>query len=258
MSGIKRGLKKALREMKYFSPLPKTARYFILICQERTGSTLFSDLLSFHDDILMDRHHFYTPETWPSSYQDGHIIFSRKPVRGYKFKVTHAPRKTPVEKTKAQLNTLSQNASIIRLKRQNKLRQALSAINHHTPLHQWKDDKQSTQGENGAPVINVDRLLESIHYYDRLTAFEDEVLKDVPHHEVIYERDLLPQDQHQATATSAFEHLGLAPARVETRLKKISKSDLRDYIGNFDEVYEAIKGTKFVQFLDQPEPTRSQ
>jgi len=258
MSRFKRGAKKALREIKYFSPLPANARYFILICQERTGSTLFSDLLSFHRDILMDRHHFYTPETWPESYRDGHVFFSRKPVRGYKFKVTHTPRKTSAQKTRTQLHTLSQHISIIRLKRLNKLRQALSAINHHTPLHQWKDDKLPTQSENDAPVVNVDRFMESIRYYDRLTAFEDDVLNDVPHHEVIYERDLLPQDQHQATATSAFEHLGLAPARVETRLKKISKSNLHDYIGNFDEVYDAIKDTKFVRFVDEAEPTRSE
>lgn len=258
MSRLKRSAKNALREIKYFSPLPARARYFILICQERTGSTLFSDLLSFHRDILMDRHHFYTPETWPESYQDGHIIFSRKPVRGYKFKVTNTPRQTPVEDARAQLHALSRHISIIRLKRQNKLRQALSAVNHHTPLHQWKGDESATRDKNGAPNINVDRFMESIQYYDRLTAFEDDVLSDIPHHEVIYERDLLPQNQHQTTATAAFEHLELTPARVETRLKKISKSNLRDYIGNFDEVYDAIKDTKFVQFVDQAEPTRTE
>jgi LPS sulfotransferase NodH len=251
ISRVKRLTKKALREMSYFSPLPHEARYFIVVCQERTGSTLLSDLLSFHPRILMDIHYFYTADTWPTEYTDGHRIFSRKPVRGSKFKVTHTPRQTPIEDARAQLSALSERISIIRLTRRNKLRQALSAINHNTPQHIWKDKGPHAEKKAaGQAVINVEKFLESVAYYDRLTTFEDNVLTDIPHHEVVYERDLLPQDRHQSTATAAFEYLGLPPAPVETRLKKTSKSDLHDYIGNFDEVYEAIKDTKYVQFVD--------
>jgi hypothetical protein len=245
---MKRHLKKALREFKYFSPLPSGAKYFALLAQERTGSTLFSDLLSFHPKILMDRHHFYTTETWPDGYQSGHRIFSRKPVRGYKCKVTHTPRQSSPEEARSRLLALSDHVSIIRLKRENKLRQALSAINAQTPLHKWKDTGGGPE-ETDKAVIDVDRFIESISYYDVLTQFEDEALTSVPHYTVLYEEDLLPQDQHAQTANEAFQFLGLKPAPVETRLKKISKPNPYDDIANFDELCDAIADTPYSKYL---------
>ena len=98
--------------------------------------------------------------------------------------------------------------------------------------------------------MNVTDLIGRMEYFERLTRFQDASLEDIPHLSVTYEQDLLPQNRHQDTADRIFEYLGLAPARVETQLRKLTSNDLSQIVDNLDEVTAALRDTPFARFLE--------
>lgn len=248
---LRRMVKRVYHAAKFFSPIPQGAKYFILIAQERTGSTLLSDLLSFHPKILMDRHYFHTPLTWPDHYRNGRTVLSRKPVRGYKLKITHTPRQDDPTVAGKWLRSISSGIFIMRLWRQNALRQGLSAhlASQSGQLHIRRDTNHSSSTENGKTVIDVDEVIGNVNYYCRLRAFEESALKGVPHLAINYERDLLPQDEHQNTANKMFRYLGQDPAKVETRLRRTSGNKVGDRVANYDELVSELKEEGLDHFL---------
>lgn len=245
---LRKTIKHTYKELKNISLYGKEAHYFLIISQERTGSTLLSDLISFHPSILIDRHYFYSPENWPSNWQEGRTIYSQKPVRGCKFKMTDTPLQSDAERVRRFLETTAADMGIIRLERNNTFRQALSAclVDRRNQLHVRTDGKKNT----GKPyTIDVEDLLGRIQYFERLTRFQDQVLADLAHCEVTYESDLQRQDRHQTTANRVFRYLGLEPAPVETRFRKMTPTTLSDVISNLDEVVEALSESEYSEYL---------
>lgn len=250
-------LSRLLSEARRFSPVLRPAAYFLLVSQERTGSTLLSNLVSFHPSILMDQHIFYTPETWPSARRPGRRLPTRSPVRGYKFKTTHTPRQSsPAAAHRFFEQQHGAGVQIIRLQRKNIFRQALSAqmVGKRNDLHAWRDKAASTSAPRPAAHVDVEDLIGRMEYFERLTHFQDEALAGVPHLAVSYEEALLQQDRHQATADRIFEYLGLPSALVETRLKKLTSNDLSRIVSNLDEVEAALRDTRFGRFLEPAAP----
>jgi len=246
-------LRRLLTEARHASPILRPAEYVLLVSQERTGSTLLSNLVSFHPEILMDLHIFYTPETWPSSRRPGRWLPSSRPVRGFKFKTTHTPLKSSVETARDFFRAQQAGGvHIIRLQRQNLFRQALSAqmVGKRNVLHAWRDTPAARAAARPSTTVDIPDLFGRMEYFERLTRFQDASLEDIPHLSVTYEQDLLPQNRHQDTADRIFEYLGLAPARVETQLRKLTSNDLSQIVDNLDEVTAALRDTPFARFLE--------
>lgn len=244
-------LSRLLTETRRFSPVLRPAEYFLLVSQERTGSTLLSNLVAFHPSILMDQHIFYTPETWPSARRPGRRLPTRSPVRGFKFKTTHTPRQSsPAAARRFFGQQHAAGVRIVRLQRTNLFRQALSAqmVGKRKVLHAWRDETASPR----RPAVHVDvtDLIGRMEYFERLTRFQDESLAEIPHLALTYEEDLLRQDRHQATADRIFRYLGLPSTPVETRLKKLTSNDLSRIVSNLEEVETALRETGFGRFLE--------
>jgi len=250
---LKRYLKKALQEVKSFSVVPRELHHFIVVAQERTGSTLLSDLLSLHPSILMDRHHFFTPNTWPKHRYSG-LAFTRRNVRGYKFKMADAPLQHSPEDTRSFLADRSPELKVVWLRRENKFRQAVSSAmaDARGLLHVWKDKKGVHSG-NGRVTINSEDLASRIEYFERLTRFQERALTDIQHIEVTYESDLLREGNHQDAVNRVFDYLGLDTVPVQARLKKLSSKDLSESIANYDELMTALQHTPHVQYLEDSE-----
>lgn len=249
---VRHGLKKLVAEARHFSWTPQRATYFIIVSQERTGSTLLSTLMSYHPRILTDMDIFYTPETWSHRRRAGRRLFTTRPIRGYKFKVTHTPLQSSVDAARTFLYEEEQSGlHIIRLQRHNILRQAISSYmcGKRNELHAWKDRGQR-QSRNRV-TIDVEDVLGRMRYFDRLTRFQDRALKDIPHLHISYESDLFPSDRHQATADRIFRYLGLSPHPVDTRLRKLTPNNLSKVVANVGELRHRLEGTRFASYLAQ-------
>lgn len=248
MSTLKQGAKSLLREALYFRPLPQVGRYVFVLAQERTGSTVFMDLLNSHPHILADQHLFYTPSTFPAKWYNGRKVFSRKPIRAFKAKVTHTPRQSSVEEVKERLLSLNRSVSIIHLRRRNKLKQAFSAgVCGSTGVQQRLDGKEIDR----RPSINIEKFMEALSYYSVLTAFEDDALEGIDHLRIEYERDLESSHLHQLTADSVFDYLGLDSHPVSTRLSRTSSRPLWEYVSNYEAVVEAVRASSYRHLLEE-------
>lgn len=248
---IRHGFKRLYAEAAHFSPVPHRAQYFVIVSQERTGSTLLSTLLSFHPRILTDMDIFYTPETWPTTRRTGRSLFSSRPVRGFKFKGAHAPLQASVHAARTFLQTEHDaGLHVVRLQRHNLLRQTISSymVGARNDLHAWKE-----RGENGAPktssvAVDVDEVFERMVYFARLSRFQDRMLDGIPHLDISYESDLLDASEHQSTADHIFAHLGLDTHPVETQLRKLTPNNLAEVVANVDELKDRLRGTPFESY----------
>ena len=253
---LRHSLKQLWAELRHASPVPRHAQFFVVVSQERTGSTLLSTLLSYHPSVLMDMDVFFTPETWPSSRRPGRILFSRRPVRGFKFKGGHAPLKDSVDDAREFLLAQYENGlRIIRLQRRDLLRQAISSymVGARNGLHAWNGRRNQEEKPRPSRVsVDVDDVFGRMQYFDRLTRFQDEMLNDVPHLTMSYEANLLHADQHQSTANQIFDHLGLGHHPVETQLRKLTSNTLSDVVANVDQLGDRLQGTPFSRFLESP------
>jgi LPS sulfotransferase NodH len=247
-------LRRLMTEAQHFSPILRPAGYFLLVSQERTGSTLLSTLLSSHPEILMDLHVFYTPETWPQTRRPGRRLPTTRPVRGFKFKTTHTPLKSSASEVRQFFRTqVDAGVRIVRLQRHNLMRQALSGqmVGKRNGLHTWRHEPAASSARP-AVEVDVSDLMGRIKYFDRLTRFQDAALAGIPHLAVSYEDDLLPQDRHQATANRVFQSLDLPSAPVETQLRKLTANDLSSIVANLPEVEAALRDTPYARFLPTP------
>jgi LPS sulfotransferase NodH len=250
--GLRHRLKRLYVETTHFSPIPRRAQYFVIVSQERTGSTLLSTLLSFHPALLTDMDIFYTPETWPARRRTGRRLFTTRPVRGFKFKGTHAPLQNSAHATREFLQRrCDAGLRIIRLQRHDVLRQAISSymVGTRNELHAWKNREERTASGRASVVVDVEEIYERMLYFARLGRFQDRMLKGIPHLSLSYESELLDSDLHQSASNRVFEHLGLTSYPVETRLRKLTTDDLSGSVSNVDELAERLKGTRFASYL---------
>jgi len=198
----------------------------------------------------MDRHHFYTPDTWPKRRYGG-LAFTRKNVRGYKFKMADAPLKHSPEDTRAFLASQAPELKVIWLKRENKFRQAVSSAmaDARGLLHVWKDREDLRSGDARVNIEPED-LASRIEYFERLTQFQERALTGIQYVQVTYESDLLREESHQNAVNRVFDYLDLDSVPVQARLKKLSSKDLSESISNYDELMAALKHTPHVQYLE--------
>jgi LPS sulfotransferase NodH len=253
LAPVKQFTRQAFREIRNLSVRPRAATYFVIVAQERTGSTLLSDLLSFHPDVLMDRHNFYTPKAWSQSSGTVESLYSSTPTRGFKLKVTETPRQDDSERVRQWFREHDGDIQWIRLRRRNTLRQAVSAhiADRRDRLHSWREEKlgvisqlwkeQDASADDESCTVCPQAVVDKVKYFETLDQFEDRALQDVSPLTLTYETDLLPQAQHERTAHRVFDHLGLSQAPVETRLEKVTPPALNTLVDNYDELVDALE-----------------
>ena len=74
-------------------------------------------------------------------------------------------------------------------------------------------------------------------------------LRNIPHLTIIYEKDLLESENHQATLDRIFELLNIPSVMVKTKYSKTTPSKLSDIVKNYEELKEVIGKTEFAKFL---------
>jgi hypothetical protein len=222
---------------------------FLILCQGRTGSNHLVSLLDSHPEIRcyfelfalvrgFDEHFSRSGHTEPGSYLDELLGRAGIPCAG--FKLTW-------NSMLAYPNTVdlleSGNFAVVRLYRQNRLAQLVSGR-----LVERSGVSQSTEGSYGTTRVRVD----AARCLDRLRMLEliDRVLDSLASSSLalsISLEDLGSQER----LVGLQEALGVTPHALTSEYERLRTRPLPEVVINWDEVAEALQGTRFERYLEE-------
>lgn len=84
-----------------------------------------------------------------------------------------------------------------------------------------------------------------------LQTFEQDLLDNVPHLSLTYEKHLRDPSSHQATVDEICQYLGIESAPVETSYQKISPRSLKEAVQNYDDLVDYLDSTEYARYLDE-------
>lgn len=227
-------------------PLPPTR--FVIFGSERSGSTLLVNLLNSHEDIHCDGEILTRPVVFPRLYIHWHVTRDNFKAYGFKLLDYHLRREQRMRKPGKFIAYLyAQGYQFIYLTRQNLLRHAISKFfarqhTYHNRSGQKLEQKQIH--------VDIDVLFRWMRGSERsLKLINDQWLKNIPYLSLTYEQDLLQQSSHQKTVDKIVQFLGLPSAPVNTSMTKVTSPRLENFVTNYDDMAQALKNTKYEQFL---------
>lgn len=246
-----RKTKKLFEKAYYFSLEPTLLKHILVIAQERTGSTMFLNLLSSHPRILVDPHSFFSYDYWPYKVSKDQKTYSRKSVIVSKFKVAndlHEEKQGLIEVNQFLQNLSQEGVLIVHLKRDNKFRQAISLCiaNSQNRLHRLKGERL---GESHSIRIDPEQLMQVIHGFEKLSELELKALDNVPNLSLTYEKDLLNGGQKQRVFDALCKKLDLELVPATTQYIRTSKNNLDSSITNYQEIYELLEENGLDRYL---------
>lgn len=251
-----------LREMlveQYYRAFPNRLPpvRFLVFAQGRTGSTVLMDLLNSHRQIsclgeIFSRNVIRSVQR-PVEFAEGLCCLSTNLASGYKvavYQITNSQRMAPRDFLR---RFRERGWSILYLKRTNLLRHAVSDIRgDYTRIFHHTSDKGDTSLKSTRSRrihVPIDRLFETLKFREDCLTREANALDGFPHFMIEYERDLLSIESKQAVMDRIFEYLSLPACRVKTEYRKVTSRDLSDVLSNHEEIRDAVKGTRYEQYL---------
>ncbi len=136
---------------------------------------------------------------------------------------------------------------IIYLKRDDVLRHAVSNIAaRRFAFHQKKAD--SARRPNSIH-IDPQELLLWMEGSLSLDDYERRVLRNIPHLQLTYERDLEHESDHQRTVDRICDFVGITTGEVRCEYRKSTPASLTEYIANYEELAETLEASPYAGFL---------
>jgi LPS sulfotransferase NodH len=182
----------------------------------------------------------------------GRRKLSGAPSYGYHVKIYQLEDRHETDPARHIRRAYANDWRIVYLKRTNLLRQALSNIRANaTGTYHHSSRSDDSEDSFSGLEVTPSNLLEMMKSREANLAQEQEILSDLPHLEITYERDLMEAEQHQETAEKVFDFLGLEAEgiQVSTELERINRGSLSELICNYGEVASELKGTPYARFL---------
>lgn len=253
-------LKKFIKNLKYKNFIDPRLKFpklkFVIYTRGRTGSTLLTELLNCHPEIYCDVEIFnflYSGSRvkFPGMYIDScskRAYTAGKKVYGFKVKISQLRFEHKYGNyDDILLNLYKKDWKFIHLKRVNFLRHQLSnIISFKTNIYHLRNGDKDF---NKKVIVDCEKLLRGVIYGEEVERIEEQNLKNIPHHTVIYEDDLLDNKKFQETADGIFQFLGVKSVPVRSDLKRITHDRLEDIIENYEEVEKFFLNTKYEKYL---------
>ncbi len=224
----------------------------VIFGQGRTGSTLLENLLC-STGHFRENGELLGPSNLNIKFPFQYISGLSKRVKNENFifhvKIYHLTRdrKNPVDPA-VFLSKLSNDGwKIIYLKRQNKVKHALSnrVAQHRKNYHKYDEIKERFQIY--IDPLSFEKEVEEREWYDQE---ERRVLAHLNYHEVIYENDLENPEFHQATINKILDFVGLEKKQVATKLKKVNTQSLKNLITNFDDFKNRLSEKGWLKYIN--------
>lgn len=223
---------------------------FIIFGQDRSGSTLLTQLLCCNPEIRCDNEILTQRVLWPDLYVKARSMRYPGKVYGYKLRLHELVSRHGIDPRQFLHAHVERGGKIIYLRRENIVRQAISSlIAMETGL--WRSDRRAYEVRRRRKFrIDCDVLLRNVRWREATLVQEQMVLRELPHLPIVYEQDLLDAGQHQKTMDRLFEYLGVARVPVTAgSIIRISSDRLTDAVENADNVVEAIMQSPYASFL---------
>jgi LPS sulfotransferase NodH len=249
---------------KVISPFYKEdVKKFIVFFRGRSGSSLLISLLDQHPLIKAEGEILSRNIFSPGVYLDlrASYFLGEYAVYGCKCKQGQLKKQKTVNSVEETLLSLSKRGfKIIYLKRENKLKQALSSIvatkrakkKQGNFYRITQTDREKILYLSEKFTIEPKYLMGSTSYFERVGQEEDRIMSLIPHLEIIYERDLLKGEKHQSTIDTICEFLGIEKADCQSsNLVKANPDNIRDLVDNFSELIKTIQNSKYSHYLDE-------
>jgi hypothetical protein len=221
---------------------------FLLVGDGRMGSELLIDLLGSHPRVRCDGEVLDLPIARPARYVECRARLARRPVYGWKlltYQLERIHARLGAETFLADLAAAGWR--IIHLKRRNLFRQAVSAM-VAVQRRQWHS-KRGDEPLPGRLALDADQLLARLDALRQRAAVEASALHGLRRLNLTYEDDLMRPELHQATAEKVFSFLDLEPAPVASAYVRITPRRTADFISNYDQIVETLRGTEFERWL---------
>lgn len=229
-------------------------RRFVVYCRGRDGSTLLVDLLNQLPGVHCDGEILHARVIAPRLYVRCCEALAPAETYGFKLLSHHLTHVQRVSKPAAFLRGLdSSGYRLIHLTRQNLLRQVLSAlyVRHRGGYAGGYQHHPSSDGAPDVTQMSVD--LEELHYWlcetERRARNEEASVSGLRPLNLVYERDLLRPESHQATVDRVAEYLGVPSARVKPGLARLTTDDLEEFVSNHEELVRFVERTDYGRFL---------
>jgi hypothetical protein len=232
-----------------FGELPE--KRFFIFAHGRSGSRLLCDLLHSHPDINCDLEILAERAHSPRGLIEAHARMAKTRAHGFKFKIYQLTDIQGVSDVRAFVGDLSSSGwSMIYLKRRNVVRLAVSGfVRAHTGVaHRLGPDGK--KGPLPRIAIHPERLLASVASIRERQAREEATIEGLPVCRVVYDDDLLREEDQQRTGERIVAWLGLEPARLRVDLTRTSSRKLADMVENFDEIARVLEDTGDAALLD--------
>lgn len=235
---------------------PRPLARFVIFGRGRSGSTLLVSTLSAHPEIACAGEVLRYRTLRPAAHLRRVLGSSGAQVSGakllsYQLRSIHGlPPQTDFLRRLADDGVI-----ILYLTRDNPVRHAISNIYarkrrvYHVAKVRESDRPQDRP--QGRPQIEVSPtdVLAWTAGSAALAAYETEVLRDVAHVALSYERDLRDAVPRAATLARLVAMFGLSPAALSAPLAKVTPEDLRLILRNHDALMAGLAGTDLAPWL---------
>lgn len=234
--------------------LPKNR--FIIFGEGRCGSTALVSRLGSLEGVHCDNEVLAYKVPFPYAHVLDRCSRSTQDIYGCKILAFHIRDKQPLKDRDGFVRKLYEDGfKIIHLRRENLIHHAMSNIRaNQFGYHQQVAKKRK---KTGKVVVNIDELMGWMKRTESLYAYEDVLLKEVPHLTLTYENNIASEEKQQKTMVDVCQFLGIPYAAGECAYMKISPKSLADSIENYEEIATALQGTPYAAFLDKPERVES-
>ena len=231
---------------------------FILLCQARTGSTLFGSLLGHHPAICYVGESFKQYRKWRGVKILLRPLISRYPLLRLNWLARQADR--PVFGCKLvphyvrdiqRTIRLAHEHSwlIIHLTRRSAFKTALSlVVSRKTRRHNTGSDN----GQPPAPLLtcNPDALTNAIRRVEFLKARQQAALMNIPHLSVSYEDDLANPACWEEATGRIFDQLGLARLPAQTAVDRPWNRPYAEMISNYADLLAHARSNGYGDLLE--------
>ena len=233
-----------------FSWSKQEVKHFIVVCRGRSGSTCFLDLLSSHPQIFTNPHNFFNYDHLPLDFEKTKYLNSHKNIIGFKFLTQTEQNKSNIRLAQEKLNSLAkQGVTIFYLKRNNILNRAISSF-----VASAKGRKTNYLHDETVPKIKLEispeEIIHKIKLFEEDARLDREVMANVPHVLIEYERDLENQYSHQNTLNRCCKALEIDSVKARTNFVKLAPKKNESYITNWDEIYNLIASSAYQSYLN--------
>lgn len=227
----------------------KPERRFVIVTPGRTGSELLVDLLNSHPDIVCEPEILIERRAMPERFVSGRATkaaLSGAKAYGFKIHCGHFGYQMLRERHQYLSQVAGEGATVIFLRRENLLAQAISAsLAGQTRWHWRRQD-----GGRFAPLeVDPVEVVMMLHLFEESDQFLANLVAPVPHLRLSYEGDLIEPTAQQATVDRICREFGLPGAAVSSDLVRLTPRRLEDTLSNFAEVAEVVRLTRFKRWL---------